>query len=197
MSFDSRYLEVNIRDAQRNDLISLMTFLFEKKILQILIGTKALLGEGWDASVINTLMLASFVGSFVTSNRMRAAYTTGSFGENREYLASGLYQSDAPGGQDLRKLARRFGAFTGVAIDSDPQIINGVGRLQVFSPPLNQKSSDRENKRMCKAVSESGAGATESSPFIFRRALVILWLLWGLQSLIICNLRRSCVYCEG
>jgi len=45
--------------------------LFEKGEIQILIGTKSLLGEGWDSPCINSLILASFVGSFVLSNQMR------------------------------------------------------------------------------------------------------------------------------
>lgn len=45
--------------------------LFEKGELQILVGTKSLLGEGWDSPCINSLILASFVGSFVLSNQMR------------------------------------------------------------------------------------------------------------------------------
>jgi superfamily II DNA or RNA helicase len=35
------------------------------------VGTKSLLGEGWDSPCINSLILASFVGSFVLSNQMR------------------------------------------------------------------------------------------------------------------------------
>ena len=45
--------------------------LFEQGRIQILVGTKSLLGEGWDSPCINSLILASFVGSFVLSNQMR------------------------------------------------------------------------------------------------------------------------------
>ena len=45
--------------------------LFTSGKLQILIGTKSLLGEGWDSPCINSLILASFVGSYVLSNQMR------------------------------------------------------------------------------------------------------------------------------
>ena len=45
--------------------------LFENGKIQILVGTKSLLGEGWDSPCINSLILASFVGSFVLSNQMR------------------------------------------------------------------------------------------------------------------------------
>ena len=37
----------------------------------MLVGTKSLLGEGWDSPCINSLILASFVGSFMLSNQMR------------------------------------------------------------------------------------------------------------------------------
>ena len=45
--------------------------LFEQGEIQILIGTKSLLGEGWDSPCINSLILGSVVGSFVLSNQMR------------------------------------------------------------------------------------------------------------------------------
>ena len=40
-------------------------------VLTDFIGTKSLLGEGWDAPCVNSLILASFVGSFMLSNQMR------------------------------------------------------------------------------------------------------------------------------
>jgi len=52
-------------------IVSVMTTLFEAGHIEILIGTKSLLGEGWDSPSINTLILASFVGSFMLSNQMR------------------------------------------------------------------------------------------------------------------------------
>ncbi len=39
--------------------------------LKILVGTGSLLGEGWDCPSINSLILASQIGSFVSSNQMR------------------------------------------------------------------------------------------------------------------------------
>lgn len=49
----------------------LVTELFNRGEIQVLIGTKSLLGEGWDSPCINSLILASFVGSFMLSNQMR------------------------------------------------------------------------------------------------------------------------------
>lgn len=48
-----------------------LTELFSQGYIRVLIGTKSLLGEGWDSPCINSLILASFVGSFMLSNQMR------------------------------------------------------------------------------------------------------------------------------
>ena len=49
----------------------MITMLFEKGEIEILIGTKSLLGEGWDSPCINALIMASSVGSYVLGNQMR------------------------------------------------------------------------------------------------------------------------------
>ncbi len=53
------------------DIVSVITELFERGSLNVLIGTAALLGEGWDSPCVNTLIIASIVGSFMLSNQMR------------------------------------------------------------------------------------------------------------------------------
>lgn len=48
-----------------------ITKLIEAGEIEIIIGTQSLLGEGWDAPSINTLILASEISSFVSTNQMR------------------------------------------------------------------------------------------------------------------------------
>ncbi len=48
-----------------------LTKAFNKGIIKIIVGTAALLGEGWDAPTINSLILASFVKTYMLSNQMR------------------------------------------------------------------------------------------------------------------------------
>ncbi|WP_249029272.1 DEAD/DEAH box helicase family protein [Tannockella kyphosi] len=67
---ESSYNEVKIR-GDRHCLTEIVTKLFEEGEVEVLIGTKALLGEGWDSPCVNSLILASFVGSFMLSNQMR------------------------------------------------------------------------------------------------------------------------------
>lgn len=64
------YLKVSISGSY-HDLVTALTQLFQEGYIQVIIGTKSLLGEGWDAPCVNSLILASFVGSFMLSNQMR------------------------------------------------------------------------------------------------------------------------------
>lgn len=64
------YLKVSVSGSQ-HDLVTALTQLFQEGHIQVIIGTKSLLGEGWDAPCVNSLILASFVGSFMLSNQMR------------------------------------------------------------------------------------------------------------------------------
>ena len=51
------YSRVNFQGSNKNK-VSLITEAFNKGLFQILVGTKALLGEGWDSPCINSLILA-------------------------------------------------------------------------------------------------------------------------------------------
>lgn len=64
------YVKVRLVGSQ-HDLVSAVTQLFQEGHIHVVIGTKSLLGEGWDAPCVNSLILASFVGSFMLSNQMR------------------------------------------------------------------------------------------------------------------------------
>lgn len=135
----------------KNTIVSAVTALFENGTVKILIGTKALLGEGWDAPAINTLVLASYVGSFVSSNQMRGrAIRTQAGNKNKTgniwHLAC-LDPTDPEGGKDLEKLTRRFNAFMGVALKGEPYIVNGLDRLGLplqYSPEINIEQLNKD-----------------------------------------------------
>ena len=65
------YKQIMISDSNRKSMVSFVTDLVNDKIINILIGTVSLLGEGWDAPAINTVILGSNVSSYVQSNQMR------------------------------------------------------------------------------------------------------------------------------
>ena len=64
------YLKVEASgDSHR--MVELFTTLFCGGELTLLVGTQSLLGEGWDAPAINSLVLASNSAAFMLSNQMR------------------------------------------------------------------------------------------------------------------------------
>lgn len=71
LEINSKYSTVSMPSKIRNNVMSYILKLFSIGLINIIIGTKSLLGEGWDEPSINSLVLASFVGSFMLSNQMR------------------------------------------------------------------------------------------------------------------------------
>ncbi|MEM9635523.1 MAG: DEAD/DEAH box helicase family protein [Pseudomonadota bacterium] len=68
---DKDYVEVELKGPFRHEMVHVVTEVFQKGEVTVLVGTQSLLGEGWDAPSINSLVLASIVGSFMLSNQMR------------------------------------------------------------------------------------------------------------------------------
>lgn len=138
LKHDAAYRVFTVNDAFRERMVTAFTDLLNSGVLHGLVGTRALLGEGWDAPSVNTLILASGVGSFVSSNQMRGrAIRTN---PNSPEKASNIWHlccldPDAPdGGSDLEKLRQRFDTFVGISNTEIPQISSGLERLDITTP---------------------------------------------------------------
>ena len=155
-------------------MTALVTDLFSAGRIRILVGTRALLGEGWDAPCINTLVLASFVGSYMLSNQMRGRairtdasvsdktadiwhlVTVDPAGEAGAGGAGGLlqsifgrkndYRSTIPG-SDMRMLERRFACFMGPGY-SAPVLETGLDRIDILRPPFDPQGIRGINQEM-------------------------------------------------
>lgn len=136
-------------------LVQLVTALFTHGEIRVLVGTQSLLGEGWDAPALNSLVLASNTASFMLSNQMRGrAIRTepgnpgkvsniwhlatvepparGVLADAVERLNWGDLMDDSPAGlADAALLRRRFRAFEGVSNGDSTLIESGIGRLGV------------------------------------------------------------------
>lgn len=145
LQIDESFLLVTPKGKSENSIVSIITQLFEAGHIKVLVGTKSLLGEGWDAPSINSLILASFIGSFVSSNQMRgrairkdanALNKTG----NIWHLAC-VDPTVLDGGKEVDTLKRRFEAFVGVTNSTIPFISNGFERLNI-PDEINVESID-------------------------------------------------------
>jgi len=150
--FDNTYVLINQTEQLKHDIVHIVTQIFQQGEIEVLIGTKSLLGEGWDAPAINSLILASFVGSFVLSNQMRGrAIRTqkgnGSKTGNIWHLAC-IDPTSATGGDDFDLLKRRFRSFVGVSFQEEPGIENGIGRLNLSENIHHKEEVKKKNIEM-------------------------------------------------
>lgn len=156
--FDDNYLLIHPTEDLKHAIVHIVTEVFQSGEIQILIGTKALLGEGWDAPAINSLILASFVGSFVLSNQMRgrAIRTQKNNSEktgNIWHIAC-IDSTTPSGGDDYELLKRRFRSFVGISFDSPPSIENGINRLRLSNNISSKEGIENANTKMFEFASK-------------------------------------------
>mgnify|MGYP006193747995 FL=1 len=150
--FDSSYVLISQTEQLKHDIVHIVTQIFQRGDIEILIGTKSLLGEGWDAPSINSLILASFVGSFVLSNQMRGrAIRTQNGNGNKTgniwHLAC-IDPTSPTGGDDFELLKRRFRSFVGITYKEFLGIENGFGRLNLSENIHHKEEVEKNNTEM-------------------------------------------------
>jgi len=174
------YLEIHFSGSNKNR-VAIITEAFGQGLIQVLVGTKSLLGEGWDSPCINSLILASFVGSFVLSNQMRGRairvdkdspekvaniwhlvtveppYVSANKAE--EILLKPIVEDKTilPS-NDFETLKRRFECFMAPTY-SNSIIENGIERLDIIRPPYNESGIQQINKQMLTLAADRAAVA--------------------------------------
>ncbi len=166
------------------DGVVLLTEAFEKGLLHILVGTKALLGEGWDSPCLNTLVLASFVGSFVSSNQMRGRAiridkTDPEKAANIWHLVTVLpperrlsflsaEEDDGTESEDYALLKRRFECFMAPSYDGE-RIESGLDRVDVVRPPFTRGRVEEINAEMLARAADRRGMAASWEKALMRR----------------------------
>lgn len=150
--------------ADNREKVRLVSGLFKNGFFNVLVGTKSLLGEGWDAPCVNSLILASFIGSFMLSNQMRGrAIRTDRDNPDKTaniwHLATiepplygdavsrifDLDTNDEINSYDFQTVKRRFDCF--VAPDYDTgEIKSGISRVKTIRPPYDKKGVQAMNE---------------------------------------------------
>lgn len=157
------YVKVEI-SGNRNFITGVISELFAQGYMQVLIGTKSLLGEGWDSPCVNSLILASFVGSYMLSNQMRGRAIrvfekTPNKTSNiwhlvcvrpKEKLTDCYDDGDS---EDFQTLARRMEHFLGLHYQYDT-IESGIERLSAIHTPFSYKNIKQTNKEMLEMSSK-------------------------------------------
>ncbi len=144
------YSVVRSSSKLKNKLMNSISKLFSTGEVNIIIGTKSLLGEGWDEQSINSLILASFVGSFVLSNQMRGRAIRVSSNEMKTANVWHLVCVDNVDDSiiknpDYELMKRRFNSFIGIGYVDDV-IESGVDRLEIVPKKFTKGEIDRYNQ---------------------------------------------------
>ena len=163
------------------DLTRIMTALFMRGDVRILVGTQSLLGQGWDAPALNSLVLASNTASFMLSNQMRGRAIR--IDPNAPDKVANIWHlaTVEPGGDgfadalvraldwgalddggamtmsDISTVARRFRAFEGISNGDSDLIESGLGRLGL-DPSI---SLDKQNFLTFAAAADRSAIAAK------------------------------------
>jgi len=110
--------------------------------LLFLIGTRALLGEGWDAPHVNSLILATQTGAYVSSNQVRGRAIRINLDDDFKTASIWHIVAVSPLSEYnefiLKDLHRRFKTFAGIHAD-ELRIESGIERLAIRSDSLSQQ----------------------------------------------------------
>lgn len=168
---DKEYIKVTPKESIKNHIVKLITDMFNNGDLTVLVGTQALLGEGWDAPSINSLILSSTVSSYMLSNQMRGRairidknnpnkvsniWHLGtidfpqSLTENKIFTET-ISDNDLENFRiyyyDLEQLSTRFEGYEAPSYYGKHEIVSGIERVINNSDvPLKQKVSELKQK---------------------------------------------------
>ena len=138
-------------EESKANVLSLVRDYIASGKIKIIVGTVAYLGEGWDAPWINSLILATTVRSYVTSNQMR--------GRAIRYLKDKPDKTSAiwhllsmdstftgkyTATEQIDELAERFTGFMGLSQNGNI-ITNGIERLNIPMNKLSKSEVDTYN----------------------------------------------------
>ena len=151
------------------DWVPWVTRFFEEGLCNVLVGTRGLLGEGWDARAVTGLvdLTTATTGTAVVQTRGRALRTDPYWPEKVALTWSVVCVSEEhpKGGNDWDRFVRKHEGFFGV--DAEGDVVSGVAHVDAaFSPfaapPVHdfdavnarmvERSQDRETIRSAWAV---------------------------------------------
>ena len=160
---NENYIEVSMPEKMRNDVMNCISKLFEVGEINLIVGTKSLLGEGWDEPSINSLILATFVGSYMLSNQMRGRAIRVNSNPHKTAniwhlvcVCDNINGDSSIENADLNLLKRRFESFTGIVpmmniLNGGKHADNTVNTQEFMIMPVGAKSFT-ECLRMCAEI---------------------------------------------
>jgi len=139
--------------SDSSHLSSAYTKLLEQGDLQIIVGTRALLGEGWDAPFLNTMVMATQTKAYVATNQIRGRVMR--IDPNDDFKTASIWHivATAPeqrlNGLIFDNLQKRFRTFAGIHA-YDLRIESGTKRLSLYSEKKKVESTNKNESAVKK-----------------------------------------------
>jgi len=160
ISFNFDYCKVNFSGKADKNRVLVITKLFENTDSDVLIGSNALIGEGWDAPFINTLIMATPVSAYVSANQIRGRVIRKDKKVPNKFAniwhlvcLENSSDNDFMLGMDYENLVRRFEAFEGIN-RSGNNISYDIYRLEIDKKSdLSVEDVDNLNKEFLQYAS--------------------------------------------
>ena len=156
---NTEFSEYDFKTSNK-EKVAIVGKLFEDGKINIIVGTKSLLGEGWDSPCINSLIMASFVGSFMLSNQMRGrAIRVFKKDPNKTaniwHLVTLEPENDLnqkidcteETSSDYKTLKRRFKCFVGPRYNNN-KLESGLDRISILKQSYSKEDVESVNKQM-------------------------------------------------
>lgn len=136
------YLRLKLTDANRREFLQKVTFLLDQKILNCLIGTIALLGEGWNCPSVNTLVLGNKSSSIVQVQQLRGRALRSANNKSLSHLWHlGVYVPEVSWKEqpELSPIMRRLSFIEGISNQQIPDTItSGQARFNFPNEPTKE-----------------------------------------------------------
>lgn len=123
------YSIIEVAKVSAKRTVEIVTELLEKGKIQILVGTAALLGEGWDAPCVNSVIIGSTACTYVQSNQMRGRGLR--IDPNNPDKVSNIWHITSYSKENMseyRRMCKRFDYITCLSYDG-ASVENGIERI--------------------------------------------------------------------
>lgn len=153
-------------------LSAAFTALHKAGDLQLLIGTRALLGEGWDAPHVNALILATQTGAYVTTNQLRGRAIRIDPEDDLKTASIWHIIAVAPDRTNnaliFQDLNRRFKTFAGIHA-SELQIESGIERLVFADGEYTESTATNTHSPSSSGSNKPNSFAQRSNQLMVQR----------------------------
>ncbi len=134
-----------------DELTAAFTQLHKVGDILIIIGTRSLLGEGWDAPHVNSLIMATQTGAYVTTNQLRGRAIRIDLDDELKTASIwhiiALAENSAYNAYIFNDLHKRFKTFAGIHA-SELRIESGIGRLAIAGQIDTQESIIKQSNQV-------------------------------------------------